>query len=203
MVNEKNVKRRYQPPPDYSLPKAILDILLDLGENIPFFESPYVRMKRLWREDRGIPAPPMWRYNRAIKYLEYREKLKIIKQGDRLFFKLTKKGRVEALLARLASSDKKLKMKWDGKWRLIIWDIPESSSGQRNKIRYFLKNLGFYQLQLSVFVRPHPLPGEAVAYLKESGLLKFIRFLRVDKLDDDEFLREHFHLRTPNSRNSD
>lgn len=197
------MKRKYQPPLGYSLPKAILDILLDLGENIPLFESPYVRMKRLWREDRGIPTPPMWRYNRAIKYLEYREKLKIIKQGDRLFLKLTKKGKVEVLLSRLASSDKKLKMKWDGKWRLIIWDIPESSSEQRNKIRYFVKNLGFYKLQLSVFVRPYPLPREAVAYLKESGFLKFIRFLRVDEMDDDESLREYFHLRTPDSRNGD
>lgn len=196
MVNVEISKKRYQPPLGYSLPKAILDILLDLSENVPVFESPYKRMKRLYREDRGIPAPPMWRYNRAVKYLEYRKKLKIVKRGDSLFLRLTKRGKLEALLTRLARLDIKREKKWDGKWRLVIWDIPESSHQQRNKIRYFVKNLGFYKLQLSVFIRPYPLPSTAVAYLRESGLIKFIRFLRIDQLDDDEFLRKHFHLET-------
>lgn len=194
------MKKFYQPPPGYSLPKAILDILLDLGDSIPLFESPYHRTKRLYREEWGASGHSMWRYNRAIKFLKYREKLKIIKRGDKLFLKLTKKGKVEALLARLASTDKKMKVKWDGKWRLIIWDIPESSRQQRNKIRYFVRNLGFYKLQLSVFVRPYSLPTEAVSYLKESGLIKYIRFLRVDRIDDDGFLFKYFDLSAQKNR---
>lgn len=186
--------KKYQPPLGYSLPKAILDILLDLGQSMPIFEMPYHRTKRLYREEWGIPGPPMWRYNRAVKYLQHRKKIRLIKRGDRLFLKLTKKGRVEALFLRLGNFDRSQKTKWDGKWRIIIWDIPESSATQRDKIRRFVKSVGFYQLQLSVFVRTDPLPKDAVAYLKESGLIKFIRFLRVDKMDNDNNLRKHFGL---------
>lgn len=45
---------------------------------------------------------------------------------------------------------------WDKKWRIVMFDIPENSRGARDHIRRLLKELGFKQLQLSVWV--HPLP---------------------------------------------
>ena len=39
---------------------------------------------------------------------------------------------------------------WDGRWRLVIFDIPESLREARHHIRRLLKELGFQQLQLSV-----------------------------------------------------
>lgn len=180
-------------PPNYSIGKAILDILLDWAENTTLFESPYQQIKRLHREMRGIPAPLRWRYNRAIKYLVSLGQVKTITRNDKTFIKLTEKGKLRALLARLKHNYQKSK-KWDGKWRLIIWDIPEASRRQRNQIRHFIKKVGFHQLQKSVFITPYPLPQEAVDYLRESELLGFIRFLRVDKIDDDSFLRNHFKL---------
>lgn len=167
--------------------------MLDLGENMPLFETPYEHIKRLHREATGAPAPAMWRYNRAIRYLAYRKQLKIAKEGDRVFIKLTKKGRLNALLQRIAQSEIN-KRKWDGKWRIIVWDIPESSNHHRDHLRRFVKNLGFFKLQQSVFIRPYPIDGSAVTYLKESGLIKFIRILQVDQVDDDQFLRKHFGL---------
>lgn len=181
-------KKRNTIPLNYSTSRALLDILLDFGENFPIGSH-----RQLHRWAMGYPKPPRWRLNRAMKYLESLGQVKVIKENDQLFLQLTKKGKLRALLLRINKGYRK-ESRWDGKWRLIIWDIPESSNKQRDRIRYFLKNLGFYRLQHSVFITPYPLPQLAVEYLKESELLKFIRFLRVDKIDDDKFLRKHFGL---------
>lgn len=183
-------RRSYQIPLNYSLPKAILDLLIDFGENSVLFEDPF---KRLDRAVRGYPRPKRWRYNRAMRYLEHLEHIELVTRNDRLFVRLTQKGKVKALLARLESDFKKSN-KWDGKWRVVIWDIPEDSKEQRNRIRQLVKDLGFFQLQKSVFITPHSLPSSAVAYLRECELLRFIRFLRVDKIDDDQYLKKHFKL---------
>jgi|SRR3989344_2243922 len=50
--------------------------------------------------------------------------------------------------------------KWDGRWRVIIFDIPQEFHNERNSLRKKLKNLGFYMLQKSVFVFPYPCEEE-------------------------------------------
>ncbi|MBI4050023.1 MAG: hypothetical protein HY398_01080 [Candidatus Doudnabacteria bacterium] len=185
--------KSYRMPLNYSIPRAILDILLDVSEHSGVFDTPYQRMKRSWRKLQGAPEPTMVRYNRAIKYLQARKELRVRKAGDRIFLKLTKKGKLKALLLRLYRDFDK-KVEWDGKWRLVMWDIPESSSHERDKIRNLLKDLEFYQLQKSVFISPRALPNSAVEFLKESELMKYIRFLRVDKMENDRFFRRHFQL---------
>ena len=50
--------------------------------------------------------------------------------------------------------------KWDKKWRIVIFDIPEELHKNRNQFRAKLKNLGFYMLQKSVFVIPYPCEKE-------------------------------------------
>ena len=177
-------------PPNYSLGNAILDLLLDIGENSILFEDP---LKRLWRASRGIPAPKRWRYNRAMAYLARSEEITLTTEKNHVFVELTRKGKLRALMTRL-DQDFKKPQTWDGKWRVIMWDIPENSKQQRNRIRALVKDLGFYQLQKSVFVRGFALPASAVQYLRESELLQYIRFIRADKFDNDSALKRNFKL---------
>lgn len=46
--------------------------------------------------------------------------------------------------------------KWDKKWRLVIFDIPEEMHKERIKFRKKIKALGFEMIQKSVFIFPHP-----------------------------------------------
>src|SRR3989338_1428708 len=139
-----------------------------------------------------------WKYNRAVKYLQESDKIKVIRQGADKFVKLTQKGKVQTLLRKVENSKLSPKEKWDGKWRMVIWDIPETSSNQRNQIRYVLKKLGFHRVQQSVYIRPHPLNSDAVLYLQESGLIDYIRFIRVDKMDEEKTLLKKFDISPPN-----
>ena len=194
-------KKKYNLPPGYSTRHAILDILLSLGVNSTLFQTPFQRMKADYRRMSGAPPkePKLWQYNRAIQYLEAQAYLKVTKKNEKKFIKLTRKGRVRTLLMKLEAGQPTTPA-WDNKWRVMIWDIPEKHRYYRDKIRAFVKQLGFYRLQQSVFITPHPIPAPAVEYLKESGLMDFVRFLRVDKLDDESTLKKHFKLKakTPN-----
>jgi phenylacetic acid degradation operon negative regulatory protein len=48
---------------------------------------------------------------------------------------------------------------WDGRWRLVVFDLPETKSALRTRLRRFLKARGFGYLQDSVWVSPDPLGG--------------------------------------------
>lgn len=50
--------------------------------------------------------------------------------------------------------------KWDNKWRIVIFDVPEELSMSRVKFRRKLRQLGFYMIQKSVFVFPYPCEQE-------------------------------------------
>jgi DNA-binding transcriptional regulator PaaX len=110
------------------------------------------------------------------------------------FLKLTRKGELELLVAKAWLP--KIQT-WDGKWRMFMFDIPRESNNKRDKLRSLLKNHNFFKLQASIYITPYPLNREAIAYLKSTGLINFIRMGRLDELDDDQDLIKHFKLHKP------
>lgn len=56
--------------------------------------------------------------------------------------------------------------KWDNKWRLVCFDIPEGRSDARYALRRKLYDLGFIQIQKSVFALPHPCDKEIMTLAK-------------------------------------
>src|SRR3989344_2297817 len=69
-------------------------------------------------------------------------------------------------LSRLENKGLKLKLelakkwRWDGKWRILIFDVPEKIRGKRDFLRRELIDFGFYPLQKSVWVYPYNLPED-------------------------------------------
>jgi phenylacetic acid degradation operon negative regulatory protein len=104
---------------------------------------------------------------------------------------LTDKGQLTALLQKAGIQKSP---NWDGKWRVLVFDIPEGSRGKRDQFRALLKRHNFVKLQASVFISPYSLNQEAVQYLKQTGLIEFIRLMRVDEIDDDRELKKKFKL---------
>ena len=115
----------------------------------------------------------------------------VTKQGQK-FLKLTKKGELKILLDK---SVMPTAQPWDGKWRMILFDIPKSSNPLRDKFRRLLRKASFVKFQGSVYISPYPLNREAVRYLKEIGLMDFIRIIKVEELDDDKSLKKKFGLK--------
>ena len=130
-------------------------------------------------------------YLTIINRLEKRGLITIFKKKKQKFLKITKKGESEALFIKAKIQTP---LKWDGKWRVIVFDIPEDAREKRDQLRHLLKSNGYKNLQASVFISPYPLNREAITYLYKTGLNHYIRVLRVDEIDNDKDLRKRFAL---------
>lgn len=84
---------------------------------------------------------------------------------------------------------------WDGKWRVVMFDIREKRRRIRSQLRSLLSGAGFLRLQDSVWIYPYPCDefvGLVRAHLK-SGTGEMLSFV-AEALESDKRLREHFRL---------
>ncbi|MEK7562216.1 MAG: hypothetical protein AAB509_00850, partial [Patescibacteria group bacterium] len=91
----------------------------------------------------------------------YRSKLvkKITNPDGTFTFVLTDKGKLRALTYNFENM--KIERKdWDGKWRFVVFDVPEKFRIGRDALRGKIKKLGFYELQKSVFIFPYKCQDE-------------------------------------------
>jgi phenylacetic acid degradation operon negative regulatory protein len=101
-----------------------------------------------------------WLYrNGLLRQLQRLEKQRFVERlrdprGDRLV-RLTEVGRHRALGGR----DPEIcwERRWDGRWRLGIFDVPVARNSTRNRIRRSLRSRGFGYLQDSVWITPDPI----------------------------------------------
>jgi CRISPR-associated endonuclease Cas2 len=154
----------------------------------------------------AAPALPMALYKLGIIPRNYhsstvaRARQRYISQGllkiqdGRL--RLTPKG-VSALsrltLERYGVSVRK---RWDGRWRVLIFDVPEYRKGVRDKVRRTLISVGFKQLQKSVWVYPHDCEDFVVLLKADLKIGKDVLYLIVDELENDRWLKKEFELRS-------
>lgn len=80
---------------------------------------------------------------------------------DARVYRLTERGRLHVLGGR--DPEREWNRKWDGRWRMVLFDIDEEHSTRRDKLRRYLRARGFGYLQHSVWVSPHPLEPESDA----------------------------------------
>lgn len=79
-----------------------------------------------------------------------------VKQVDHTFvITLTKEGRKKAGRLQIDSLRISKPKKWDGQFRLVIFDIAQLKTPYRNAFRGKLKELGFYPFQKSVWIHPY------------------------------------------------
>jgi len=91
----------------------------------------------------------------------------------------------------------KRKLPWDGKWRIIIFDVPEISRKDRDFLRNQLRWLGFMELQKSVWIFPYEIKSELKEFIKLCRLkLKGdVRFLTAEDIDNDKDIKKYFKLK--------
>jgi hypothetical protein len=109
-------------------------------------------------------------------------------------YSLTPKG--EARLRNIVIDEIEIKnpKKWDGKWRLVMYDLPVRFKKARDAFRWKLKDLGFFQFQKSAWIYPYPCEGELLFVADFYGVRKHIEILEVSKILDDKKLKIRFGL---------
>jgi len=104
-----------------------------------------------WAYRRGF----LWHLDRlqAQQFVERREG-----GGEDRLYRLTDAGRLLALGGR--DPEARWKRGWDGRWRLVAFDVPEARRSARNQLRRYLRSRGFGCLQGSVWITPDPVVDE-------------------------------------------
>ena len=113
-------------------------------------------------------------------------------RGEKIKLKLTKRG--AQTLERL-SREKPIKRRWDGKWRIVMFDVWESSRVKRDQFRRELKNYGFLQLQRSVWIYPHDCQEYITLLRTDMQFGKNIRYIVSSEIDGEQELLKRFGMK--------
>ena len=115
--------------------------------------------------------------------------LDFIKEEDgHLIYQLNKKGKEK--IRKFVFNELKINKpkEWDGKWRLVIFDIPEKYKKNRNALRNKLKDMGFYQCQKSAWIHPFDCVEE-IGFAKDIlNMNPFVKLFVVEEMDDGKVL---------------
>ncbi|TRM97281.1 transcriptional regulator PaaX [Sulfolobus sp. B1] len=87
-------------------------------------------------------------------------------KNKKISYKLSQKG-----MLRLSEGTKrvyeKARKKWDGKWRIVVYNIPEGNRELRDKLRKELRWLGFGMLTQSTWISPNPMENIVLKFVEE------------------------------------
>lgn len=128
-----------------------------------------------------------------LKRLLEQKVVEIVREKGQEIVKLTKKGHTKYLKFKLEELSLKDK-RWDGKWRIVIYDISKFKKSKTNAFRYILKYINFLPLQKSVYLTPYPCE-EQITYLREYfGIGGEVLLIRADKIENEDIYKQYFGL---------
>lgn len=138
-------------------------------------------------EIQGSFALPADKYaiNRSIKNLANSGLIERLESGQGDYLRLTKEGRMKASSQKLDTDGSLVNPNWDGKWRIVLLDLPEARKAEREALRYLLKKAGFIMLKNSAWVSPFPFEFLFQNLKKDFGLTSELMIIVTDSLDPE------------------
>jgi CRISPR/Cas system-associated endoribonuclease Cas2 len=131
----------------------------------------------------------------AVGRLIVKGHVRFLTKNGKKYIEITDAGRralalEEARAAKLAGT----RRRWDKRYRMVIFDIPERRRGTRERLRRTMRECGFLQIQKSVWLSPYDCE-ELVALIKaELRIGRDALYVIADSIENDEWIKEHFGL---------
>lgn len=118
----------------------------------------------------------------------------LLKYNNKSYLELTDFGK--RILRQYQSNNYTLSKpkKWDGKWRMLVFDISEKRKETRDKVRRTLISIGFVRLQNSVWVYPYDCEDLITLLKADFKIGKDLLYVIADKIENDKVLRLAFDL---------
>lgn len=111
------------------------------------------------------------------------------------YARVTEAGEQVLALESMRKGSVKKPKRWDGRWRVVLFDIPERRRGVRDRLRIFMQEYGFVRLQDSAWIYPYDCE-DLIALVKANFRIGTdVLYMIVEQLERDKHLREHFGLR--------
>lgn len=117
--------------------------------------------------------------SQAIKRLREGGLIEFI-DDEELAVMLTDSGKDRALWLSMSLTEDK----WDGRWRIVIWDVPEKRRPIRDLLRKKLKELGFKHWQKSVWATKKNCTKPLRDFIKQVGIEDWVMVIESDDVGD-------------------
>lgn len=135
----------------------------------------------------------LWRLRQVIKRMQNSKLVEIKEEEGIPIIKITDRGKQKLL--RYKVDEMVLdESNWDGKWRLIIYDVASTKRANSEMFRTMLNKLRFLKLQKSVYLTPFKCEDE-IEYLRllfEVG--NEVQILKVGSLENEAAYRRYFGI---------
>lgn len=137
-----------------------------------------------------------YQYKTALGRLAAQGHIVFEKRDDKQYARITESGRkilaFEQEKAKLSNANKK---RWNRRWRVIIFDVPEKRRQTRDRLRNIMERTGFARLQDSVWVFPYDCEDFITLLKAELKIGAAVLYMVVEHIENDKHLRTHFRLK--------
>lgn len=159
---------------------------IDFGDVYGYYRD-YIRDYRNWRDldKRNF-------YN-ALARLRKQDYIEKYQEGEKRILKLTPIGQKKAWQYLTGQLQIKEPKRWDKKWRMVIFDIPEDKKYLRDMVRAKLEKSGFYLLQKSVFVYPFECKELVFAIKYGYNLSSYLQYIVAENIETELDLVGYFY----------
>lgn len=143
----------------------------------------------------GTLARLKYRSRGVLARLKQKGEIEFVERDGKKYARLTELGEKVLNLHRekLNLAENKPK-KWDRRYRLVMFDIPEKRKQIREHLRFEMQEVGFLRIQDSAWVYPHDCE-EFIALLKaDLHIGRDVLYAIVEEIEDDARIRKHFNL---------
>ena len=179
----------------YSPTKQKVLLLLSAGVALGLTPSPAVQ----WRIIKSLPKA--WKdinrtaLRRIINEFKYDRLIDFRDEKDgAVTIMISEKGKKMALRFHPEQMTIKKPAIWDKKLRIVIFDIPEKKKAAREALRKKLRQLGFKEVQKSVWAYPYPCEDEIKFLAEFFEVSQHVRVLTVTDMSMDADIKIHFGL---------
>jgi CRISPR-associated endonuclease Cas2 len=177
-----------------SIQQQILTVLL-AGTAFGLLQSPVKQWRILTQlpgELRKVKRNSLWV---AAKKLYESRMVTAHKQTDGTYaLTLTKKGEKSARANAPLTISVKHQNQWDGKWRIVMFDVPIHMNKIRDGFRKRLRMLGFHELQKSVFVHAYPCTDAITELAHFFDVEENVCIITAVEVSNSESLKKLFRL---------
>ena len=136
-----------------------------------------------------------YRSKGVLARLKQKGEIEFVERDGKKYAQLTDRGEKALDLNRekLKIIDNKPK-KWDRRYRLVMFDIPEKHKKVREHLRFEMQEIGFLRIQDSAWVYPYDCE-EFIALLKaDLHIGKDVLYTVVEEIGNGKWIRKHFGL---------
>ncbi len=133
-------------------------------------------------------------FRRCVRRLEKDGLISVSRDGEISELALSRRGCLAVVLKKLNvhKVPSPIRRDWDGRWRLVSFDIPESRRARRRLLREGLLSIGCFQIHESLFAHPADC-REAVADLgTRLAVERNLRFILADSIEGNRDLESFF-----------